>query len=218
LGIHKQTIRRLNESQQLAVPVEEENSYEDEKDNEISGVEVTMEETSVDQDYDDYVSLKKRMRKALPTASPVSVDSAPEQTVPSEPNITLRNRFSNTKTNPLGREINELFGNRESVKAQMIGTEHALDDQREEHENITEDLLKMAKMLKESSIEFGKNLDDEKEYLVQAKEGLDRNNANMQSAGQKIEDLRKNETVGFIWSMIYMAIIVGLVSLDCICW
>jgi hypothetical protein len=87
-----------------------------------------------------------------------------------------------------------------------------LDEQRLEQEGITEDLLQMAKLLKESSVTFGASLESEKAYLEAAREGLDRNNSGMQTAGINMDSLRKNDNVSFMWTMIYLAIIVALVS------
>jgi hypothetical protein len=87
-----------------------------------------------------------------------------------------------------------------------------LDMQRSEQEVIEKDLLSMAKMLRESTMEFSRHLEDEKDILAKAKEGLDKNVAGMQSTGSKMDNLRKNETVSWYWGIIYMAIIVALVS------
>ncbi|KAF8251060.1 hypothetical protein K440DRAFT_615593, partial [Wilcoxina mikolae CBS 423.85] len=111
---------------------------------------------------------------------------------------TVRHRFP---TKSAVEQKQELFGASASgakkvtsttAVPEFAGTEALLDYQRSEQESITSDLLSMAKMLKESSLEFGKNLDDEKSYLQAAREGLDRNAQGMQVAGQKMETLRRD--------------------------
>lgn len=76
----------------------------------------------------------------------------------------------------------------------------------------------MSRMLKESSLQFGKALEDEKPHLEQAALGLDKNILGMQGAGGRLEQMRKDGSVGWYRTLINMAIIlflgvVGLVIL-----
>ena len=73
----------------------------------------------------------------------------------------------------------------------------------------------MSRLLKESSLQFGKHLEDEKPYLEQAAAGLDKNILGMQGAGGRLEKLRKDGTVGWYKTLINMAIIIllGIVGL-----
>ncbi|KAA8912455.1 hypothetical protein FN846DRAFT_903591 [Sphaerosporella brunnea] len=211
LGTQKQTIRRLNERLQLQLA--EAHDAEDDGD------------AKADEDNDDdYASLKKSKRKptdaaaaatvTIPTSTPTSAATAV-----AKPTFTLRKRTEKT-----AEEMkSELFGGAATATGiskpngakehEVTSTEAMLDIQRAEQENITEDLLQMAKLLKESSVTFGASLESEKAYLDAAQEGLDRNNAEMQLAGNNMDSLRKNDNVSFLWTMIYMAIIVALVFL-----
>jgi hypothetical protein len=169
-----------------------------------------------EEDDDDYASLKKPKPHHTPasiaptpsTAAPISATPAPDPPPP-EPSSALRNR---QPKKPLHQQRSELFGAATGSRPTDISTEKLLDTHREEQDDITTDLLSMAKMLKESSLEFGRSLEDESGYLDAAKEGLDRNTTGLHKAGEKMENLRKNENVSFIWSIIYMAIIVVLVG------
>ena len=121
----------------------------------------------------------------------------------------MRNRFP-TKSEEEAKKA-ALFGKAGQIDPDA-GTEQVLDTQRQQQEDITSDLLNMAKMLKESSLDFSKNLEDEKGYLDMAKEGLDKNAMGMDATGRRLEDLRKNDSVSYMWSMIYLASIILLVS------
>ena len=162
-----------------------------------------------EEDDDDYASLKKPKPHHTPTtAAPISATPAPDPPPP-EPSSALRNR---QPQGSLHQQRTELFGTATGSRPTDISTEKLLDTHREEQDDITTDLLSMTKMLKESSLEFGRSLEDESGYLDAAKEGLDRNTTGLHKAGEKMENLRKNENVSFIWSIIYMAIIMVLVS------
>jgi hypothetical protein len=217
LGAQKQTIRRLNERLQLAdVPSDGEDSGDD------AAVDTVMAPPDDDDDYDDYASLKKPKRKHTPAAAAAASTPTPGSTsMPAatatvdEPISTLRKRTEKT----VGEMRSELFSatatgaKRKGLQSsEVAGTEAVLDEQRLEQEGITEDLLQMAKLLKESSVTFGASLESEKAYLEAAREGLDRNNSGMQTAGMNMDSLRKNDNVSFMWTLIYLAIIVALVS------
>lgn len=117
----------------------------------------------------------------------------PQPTAPAPP--TVRNRFE-----------------RASTKTEAINTEEQIDIHRKEQEDITDDLLRMAKLLKESSVAFGQDLENEKPYLEMAQSGLDKNMDGMGQTGQKMDHLRKDQTVGFIRTIINIVMIVALVS------
>ncbi|RPA85132.1 hypothetical protein BJ508DRAFT_303171 [Ascobolus immersus RN42] len=91
-----------------------------------------------------------------------------------------------------------------------INTEVVLDHVRQEQDNMTDELLQMAKQLKESSIEFGKDLEEEKPLIESAILGLDKNVLGMETTGGRVKQLRKYQNVGFMWRMIYLAVGVAL--------
>ena len=68
----------------------------------------------------------------------------------------------------------------------------------------------MSRLLKESSLQFGKHLEDEKPYLEQAAAGLDKNILGMQSTGSKLTRLSKDGTLGWYKTILNIAIIVTL--------
>jgi hypothetical protein len=225
LGAQKQTIRRLNERLQLAdVPSDDDEDDDDKDSSDATAVvdTVTAPPPEDDDDYDDYASLKKPKRKHTPAAAtaastptPVTASTPAATATVDEPVSTLRKRTEKT----VGEMRSELFGatatgakRKGRQPSEVAGTEAVLDEQRLEQENITEDLLQMAKLLKESSVTFGASLESEKAYLEAAREGLDRNTSGMQTAGKNIDNLRKNDNVSFLWTMIYLAIIVALVN------
>jgi len=173
-------------------------------------VEETKAVAEEEEDDDDYASLKKLKPHHTPTtAAPISATPAPDPPPP-EPSSALRSRQPDQS---LHQQRIELFGTATGSQPTDISTEKLLDTHREEQDDITINLLSMTKMLKQSSLEFGRSLEDESGYLNAAKEGLDRNTAGLHKAGEKMDNLRKNENVSFIWSIIYMAIIVVLVFL-----
>jgi len=174
---------------------------------------------------DDYASLKKMKTKPKPAVGFTATSThMPTTAVGSTPTSqpTTAPELRNRKATREGQR-SELFGATATATGakhkanlakatEVVGTEALLDMQRSEQENITEDLLQMAKLLKESSLTFGVHLESEKGYLDAAKVGLDRNAAGLTTAGSNMDSLRKNDNISFIWSSIYMAVIVILVS------
>ncbi|KAI5793105.1 hypothetical protein EDC01DRAFT_85053 [Geopyxis carbonaria] len=199
LSGQRQIIRRLNEYIHLASQSEdtsEDKNHED--DEEIEPME-----------DDDYARLNlPNTKPTMNAAATVAEDSTISNTILNA-STSLRHRFPTQHEKTISQKQKELFGSA-ALDSPEVATENLLDYQRQQQEDITGDLLKMAQMLKESSIEFGKNLEDEKVYLDQAKEGLDKNSLGMKSAGEKIDDLRRRDTVSFYWSIIYMTVIVAL--------
>lgn len=122
----------------------------------------------------------------------------------------MRNRFP-TKSEDEKKAA--LFGKAGQQTDESAGTEHLLDNQRQQQEDITSDLLSMAKMLKESSLDFSKHLEDEKGYLDLAKEGLDRNAMGMDATGRRLDLMRRNDSVSYMRGLIYLASIAGLAFL-----
>lgn len=80
-------------------------------------------------------------------------------------------------------------------------------------QDLTSDMLSLACALKESSIRFGQGFEKEKGLLDVAGEGFDRSARGIEGAGRRMHVLRKGENVNFMWTVIYVAATVGLVSL-----
>ncbi|RPA87651.1 hypothetical protein BJ508DRAFT_371939 [Ascobolus immersus RN42] len=85
-----------------------------------------------------------------------------------------------------------------------------LEAQQSEQDALTAELVKMAQALKQSSIQFGQDLEDEKPLLEQAVEGLDKNMMGMEMTGGKMKVLKKDQSLGFLRTMINMAVCVAL--------
>ncbi|PWW77584.1 hypothetical protein C7212DRAFT_356977 [Tuber magnatum] len=203
LGVQKQTIRRLNE--QLLVTVAEK---------EEEGGSSTDDDGDDDDDQEEVVEEGE--------AEEVKEASAPSATandgkhlqqpgnIPTPTTIatsTLRNRFQQPTT---GHQRKHLFPPNPTTAATGSDSEKHLDHQRAEQEHITADMLSLAQALKQSSLRFGSELENEKVLLDMAREGLDKNTLGIEGAGRKLEVLKRGESVGFLWSILYPVIIVGL--------
>ncbi|CCX29592.1 Similar to hypothetical protein [Tuber melanosporum Mel28]; acc. no. XP_002838552 [Pyronema omphalodes CBS 100304] len=239
LAARKKAISKLNESLQTAIHTED--AAEDGEDGAgapsagFLSVPPTPRMGEQTDDDDDYVSLTRaRPMKRRPSA--VKRDMAREEKLEAlerqekeeeksqaqphaqatqhlAPSSGVRNRLP--KPQQTAKPPAAASGTFTSVPPsyQSDNPDAILDMQRSEQEVIEKDLLSMAKMLRESTMEFSRHLEDEKDILAKAKEGLDKNVAGMQSTGSKMDNLRKNETVSWYWGIIYMAIIVALVFL-----
>lgn len=90
-------------------------------------------------------------------------------------------------------------------------TEHALDAQRSEQEDLTSSLLTLASQLKASSQSFQSTLENEKSVLDRAVSGIDKTSSTMEAAGQRMGMLRKmSEGKGWWGRMMLYAWIFGL--------
>lgn len=119
----------------------------------------------------------------------------------------LRNRFPTQK-----EERAVLFTGRDGApKEGEEFTEKQLDSQRREQEDLTGDMLKLAQALKMNSVRFGQELEKEKGLLDLAAAGLDKNMLGIEKTGRKMDTLRRDENVGWLWSILYPVIIVVLV-------
>jgi hypothetical protein len=109
---------------------------------------------------------------------------------------------------------NSLFPSKPSTTAvdpSLAKTEAALSHERNEQESLTTNLLDMAKLLKQQSIQFGQTLEGDKGVVDRALAGLDKNTLNMDAASRKMGTLRRmTEGKGFFARMRLYAIIAGL--------
>ncbi|KAG9194168.1 hypothetical protein G6011_04203 [Alternaria panax] len=73
----------------------------------------------------------------------------------------------------------------------LAKTEALLSHERNEQEELTTDLLDMARQLKEQSIQFGNTLEGDKSVVDRALAGLDKNTLNMDAASRRMGALRR---------------------------
>ncbi|KAL7276013.1 hypothetical protein RUND412_001008 [Rhizina undulata] len=197
LGQQKQAIRRFNEKLHIAAQAADEEETDE-----------TDDELEPPQDF-----AEEQPTSAAPMSLPTTLPSEDEQssgTAQPPTSSTLRNRFAKTSSNLAADERAELFSTSRSEEEKLADTEKVLDMQRKQQDAISEDLLKMARMLKETSLQFGKDLEGEKIYLDQAQEGLDKNLRGMESTGSKMDKLRKNDSISYYWTIIYIASLIVL--------
>lgn len=93
-------------------------------------------------------------------------------------------------------------------------TEALLSHHSNEQEELTASMLAMAKALKKSSQNFQLSLEEEKELVERAGEGLDRNALGLEAASRRIGYLRQmSEGKGWWGRMMLYAWIFGLMML-----
>lgn len=108
-----------------------------------------------------------------------------------------------------------LGGNHRSASiSQTATTEAILDHQRAEQDLLSESILKMAGDLKESSKAFSQSLEDDKDALGRAGEGLDRSERGLEAAARRMGALRRmTEGKGWWGRVLLYAWIYGLMVL-----
>lgn len=232
LGEQKQAIRRLNENLRLLAQqrAAESDSSDDEEVEEVVveeedqdwGEEEKKEGKAVGDDADYAVLAKQKAAAAAAAGGAYKTIVPPDTTTTiTAPTATpepvaaatgVRNRLPHKPV--LDAQKAELFGATASgVDAGSKDRDARLKAEREQQDALTDDMVSMAVQLKEAAMRFGQSLEDEKVHLDAAKEGLDRNAIGMESTGQKMENLRKNETVGFLWTGIYLGLVFLLTFL-----
>lgn len=200
LGVQKQAIRRLNEQLLVMAAEGEEEEGGD----------------STDDDSNEREEEGEEVKELAAFPAEVNGGNPPQQsenipTLTTTTTSTLRNRFQPTATPTNRHQRKQLFPPPDSTAvATDADTEKHLSSQRAEQEHITADMLSLAQALKQSSLRFGSELENEKALLDMAQEGLDKNTLGIEGTGRKLEALRKDENVGFLWSILYPVIIVGL--------
>lgn len=192
ISAQKQRIRRLNECLHLS-----------------SATPSSSEDSDSDNDDDDGVDgleEKENVKSTLDLPTPSATTAAPAAvTANTQLSSTLRNRFATSS-----QQRAELFQGATATNEKEA--EQQLDLHHREQEELTADMLTLASALKESSVRFGAELEQEKGLLDVAKEGLDKNALGIEATGRKMDNLRKNESIGYMWSILYPIIIIGLVS------
>jgi hypothetical protein len=105
-----------------------------------------------------------------------------------------------------------LFSGRPStttVDPSLAKTEAALSHERNEQESLTTNLLDMAKLLKQQSIQFGQTLEGDKSVVDRALAGLDKNTLNMDAASRKMGTLRRMTEGKGMWARFKLFGIIG---------
>ena len=105
-----------------------------------------------------------------------------------------------------------LFGNRTQTSLSAATTTEAiLDHQRQEQDELSESILKMAEDLKQSSLQFAEALEEDTEILSKAGEGLDKNERGLDAAARRMSTLtRMTEGKGWWGRVILYAWVYGL--------
>lgn len=136
--------------------------------------------------------------------SPVDSESSLPLYTPPEPS-ELRKRGGQAQDRA------ELFGDAQSTGISTATTEALLSHNRTEQESLTTSLLSMAAQLKQQSRAFAASLEDEKDVLKRATEGLDKNELGLETAQRKMGFLRGyTEGKGWWGRMLMYAWIFGL--------
>lgn len=105
-----------------------------------------------------------------------------------------------------------LFGNRTQTSLSATTTAEAiLDHQRQEQDELSESILKMAEDLKQSSLQFAEALEEDTEILSKTGEGLDKNERGLEAAARRMGALtRMTEGKGWWGRVILYAWVYGL--------
>lgn len=144
-------------------------------------------------------------------ASPAAVP----ETAPSQ---TLRARGRPNKPEPeqdtAQTTSSDLFEGRRRTSISAVATEEAmLDHHRHEQEALAEDILRMAKALKEKSMTTARLLEEDKDILDRAGEGMYASDRGLESAGRKMSALtRMTEGKGWLGRMMLYGMVWGMMA------
>jgi len=204
LGVQKQAIRRLNEQLLVMAAEGEEEEGGDSTDDDDNG-------RGGEGEGEEVKELSAFPAEVNGGNPPQQSETTPTSTTTTTTTSILRNRFQPTATPTNHQQRKQLFPPPNSTAAATdADTEKHLSSQRAEQEHITADMLSLAQALKQSSLRFGSELENEKALLDIAQEGLDKNTLGIEGTGRKLEALRRDDNVGLLWSILYPIIIVGL--------
>ena len=109
-----------------------------------------------------------------------------------------------------------LFGDRSLTdpSSAAAGEEAILDRHHAEQEALTEDMLRLARALKERTVETGQQLEEDSKVLGRVGQGLDTTDAGMESAGKRMSTLtRMTEGKGWWGRMMLFAMVWGMMVL-----
>jgi hypothetical protein len=162
---------------------------------------------------------------SMPAESPQSPPSIPElpkktsSFEATQTTQTLRSRQSAPSPSPSQSSGHTtaraaLFANRRKPAPPQTSTataEAILDQQRAEQDALSDSILKLAGALKASSQKFSTTLDEDKEVLGQATQGMDKTERGMEAARGRMGALRKMTEGKGLWGrMILYAWVYGL--------
>jgi hypothetical protein len=155
--------------------------------------------------------VRTRVVEARPTSTPTPGDqrsSAASQTLRSRRPGSIHENDTATTTSA------SLFGNRDQSKfsaSQTATTEAILDQQRAEQESLYESLATMASDLKKSSMALSVSLEEDKDVVTRAGDGLSKNEQGLEVASRRMGTLQKMaEGKGWWARMLLYAWIYGL--------
>lgn len=114
-------------------------------------------------------------------------------------------------TSPSATTSALLFGDRPNSTPALSTTEAILDHQRREQDLLSESILKIASDLKASSLSFSETLEQDKDVVARAAQGLDRNERGLEAAARRMGMLRRvTEGKGWWGRVMLYAWIYGL--------
>ncbi|KAF1835175.1 synaptobrevin [Decorospora gaudefroyi] len=187
---------------------------------ELNQLDDTASEGSVDSDEED--------EDQFPSYAPrVKTEAGRDVTTSTEGNEAFQNaaqglasqlrRRGKAEAEGLGAQTasgNSLFPSQPTATTggpSLAQTEALLSHDRNEQESLTTNLLDMAKLLKQQSIQFGQTLEGDKSVVDRALSGLDKNTQNMDAASRRMGTLRRmTEGKGWLARMKLYGFIVGL--------
>ncbi|KAH8910256.1 hypothetical protein BR93DRAFT_925287 [Coniochaeta sp. PMI_546] len=138
-----------------------------------------------------------------------------ETTTTTTTSSTLRARTNqlapDPATSPSATTSALLFGDRPNSIPALSTTEAILDHQRREQDLLSESILKIASDLKASSLSFSETLEQDKDVVARAAQGLDRNERGLEAAARRMGMLRRvTEGKGWWGRVMLYAWIYGL--------
>ena len=106
-----------------------------------------------------------------------------------------------------------LFNNRPDSTPALSTTEAILDHQRREQDLLSESILKIASDLKASSLSFAETLEQDRDVVARAGQGLDRNERGLEAAARRMGLLRRvTEGKGWLGRIMLYLWIYGLMA------
>lgn len=159
-------------------------------------------------------------REPEPETPPAPVPEPQPQTVYTHTTQTMRSRRTAQTPSPTPSQTAHstaraaLFANRRKPAPPQTSTataEAILDQQRLEQDALSESILKMAGALKASSQKFSTTLDQDKDVLSRAGEGMDKTERGMEAARGRMGALKRmTEGKGWWGRMILYAWVYGM--------